>query len=184
MKQKNEIQSKQTVQKVKPGKFGTFIMNHKMVFFLLLALLALFLWAFIKMAIMKNQFEKQTIELKTQCENKIDSLTALQLELTSKTFAWAIRSELTRDNKEQVNQFFASFIKESGVNKVEFVDATTAKVLLSTDKKDEGSMFGDQVALLTNKTIHFSNDSILHVISPVMGLNNKLGILVIDYVRK
>lgn len=181
MATKNEIQSEKSV---KPGKFGTYIMNHKMIFFLLLALIAVFLWAFIKTAIMKNQFEKQTLEIKKQCENKIDSITAQQMELTSKTFAWAIRSELTRDNKEQVNQFFTGFIKESGVVKVQFVDAISTKVLLSTDKKDEGSIFEDKVALFTTNTIHYTNDSILHVISPVMGLNNKLGVLVIDYSRK
>ncbi len=181
MATKNEIQSEKSV---KSGKFGTYIMNHKMIFFLLLALIAVFLWAFIKTTIMKNKFEKQTLEIKKQCENKIDSITAQQMELTSKTFAWAIRSEITRDNKEQVNQFFAGFIKESGVIKIQFVDAISSKVLLSTDKKDEGSMFEDKIALLTNNTIHFNNDSILHVITPVMGLNTKLGVLVIQYLKK
>jgi len=63
------------------------------------------------------------------------------------------------------------------------IDATTSKVTLSTDKKDEGSIFTNQVALLTTETIHFTEDSVLNVISPVMGLNNKLGVLVIQYRR-
>jgi len=184
MATENEIQEKKTLQPKKPGKIGIYIMNHKMIFSLLFALVVVFLWAIIKMYFMENSFEKQTAELKISYENKIDSLTSKQLELTSKVFSWAVRSELTRENKEQVNQFFLSFIKEPGVTKVEFVDATTSKVTLSTDKKDEGTAFTNQVALMTDETIHFTEDSVLNVITPVMGLNNKLGILVIEYIRK
>lgn len=173
--------SEQSATKAKSSRFGGFLMNHKMVFFLLITLIVFVLWAFIKMYIMNNQFEKQTSELKTRYENKIDSLTALKLELTSKTFAWAVRSELIRDNKEQVNQFFTAFIKEPGIIKVEFVDAFTSRITLSTDKKDEGMVFEDPIALVTEKVIHLQNDSILTIYSPVMGLNNKLGSLIIKY---
>jgi len=34
---------------------------------------------------------------------------------------------------------------------------------------------------MTTKTISFKNDSILNIITPVMGLNTKLGVLVIEY---
>jgi len=184
MVKENENLTEQSGQTKKSGKIATFIKNHKLVFSLLVALVVVFLWAIIKMYFMENSFEKQTAEMKAAYENKIDSLTASQLVLTSKVFSWAIRSELTRENREQVNQFFLSFIKEPGVTKVEYVDATTAKVMLSTDKKDEGTVFTDQVSLMTTETINFKNDSILNVISPVMGLNNKMGILIIEYIRK
>jgi len=108
-------------------------------------------------------------------------LTTKQLMLSSKVFSWAIRSELTRENKEQVNQFFLNFIKEPGVSKVEFVNALDGRVMLSTNKKDEGLVFPNQVALATTETINYRNDSVLSIVSPVMGLNNKLGVLVIEY---
>lgn len=180
----NENSTRKVEQTKKPSKIGTYILSHKLVFSLLFALVVVSLWAFIKMSMMEKRFEKQTAELTTSYENKIDSLTAKQLMLTSKVFAWAVRSELTRENKEQVNQFFLSFIKESGVNKVAYVDAKTLKVTLSTDKKDEGTVYTNQVALMTNEAINFTEDSVLNVISPVMGLNNKLGVLVIEYQRK
>ena len=162
-------------------KSGSFISRHKLVFTLLLVIAVISLWAFFKIWSLENQFKKDTLKMKSDFENKIDSLTSKQLILTSNVFSWAIRSELTRENKEQVNQYFLSFIKERGVNKVEFVDALNSKVTLSTNKKDEGTVFTDQVALMTTKTISFKNDSVLNIISPVMGLNNKLGVLVIEY---
>jgi len=167
----------------KPSKLKIFILNHKLIFSLIFIVIVVFLWAIIKMNMMEKQFEKQSLEQKTAYENKIDSLTAKHLVLTSKVFSWAIRSELTRENKEQVNQFFLSFIKEPGVTKVAFVDAKTSKVTLSTDKKDEGTPYTDQVALLTDETIQYRNDSVYSIISPVMGLNNKIGVLVIEYIQ-
>jgi len=176
--------SRNTRMDKKPGKLKIFILNHKVVFSLIFILVVVFLWAIIKMSLMEKQFEKQNLEQKAFFENKIDSLTAKHMMLTSKVFSWAVRSELTRENKEQVNQFFLSFIKEPGVTKVEFVDAKTSKVTLSTDKKDEGTLYSNQVALLTDETIQFKNDSVFSIISPVMGLNNKLGVLAIEYSQK
>lgn len=176
----NVYQPGQTDVKKEPSKFGAFILRHKMVFTLLIILLGVLLWAFIKMDSMENQFDKQKMEMQTTYENRIDSLTAYQLVLTSKVFSWAIRSELTRENNEQVNQFFLNFIQEPGVTNVKLVDANTSRVLLSTDKNDEGSMFTNP-AMLTDKPIYQLKDSVLQVISPVMGLNNKIGVLVIEY---
>jgi len=161
--------------------FGAYILKHKMVFTLLLLIVIISLWAFIKISIVENQYKKDFLKMKSGYENKIDSSTAKHLILTSKVFSWAIRSELTRENKEQVNQFFLSFIKEPGVSKVEFVNASDSKVALSTNKKDEGTTFTDQVAIMTTKAINYKNDSVLTIVSPVMGLNNKLGVLVIEY---
>jgi L-lactate utilization protein LutC len=163
------------------SKFGVYILKHKMVFTLLLIIVIISLWAFIKIGIIENQYKKEFLKMKSDYENKMDSITAKQLMLSSKVFSWAIRSELTRENKEQVNQFFLNFIKEPGVSKVEFVNASDAKVALSTNKKDEGTTFTDQVAIMTTQTINYRNDSVLTIVSPVMGLSNKLGVLVIEY---
>lgn len=166
----------------KPSKLGAFILKHKLVFSLLFALIVVFLWAVIKMSIMEKRFEKQLTEQTSMYETRIDSLTAGHLELTSKMLSLAVRSELTRNNKEQVNLFFLNLIREPGVQKVMLVDAATSKVLISTDKKDEDTYFADPV-LATEKTVHHSSNSTLRVVSPVMGLNNKIGVLVIEYSR-
>lgn len=164
----------------KPNKFAAFIFSHKLVFSLLFALIILFLWAFIKISITEKRYEKQIQEQKALYENKIDSLIVKHLELTSEMLSLAVRSELTRDNREQVNQFFLSFIKEEGVSKVMLVDAATTKVLISTDKKDEQTFFTDLV-LATEKTVHQIDGELLRVVTPVMGLNSKIGILIIEY---
>ena len=180
----NKLENHSKEKEMKKSKFGAFILRHKMVFTLLFIILVISLWAFIKISLIENQTKKDILKLKSDYENKLDSLTAKNLMLTSKVFSWAIRSELTRDNKEQVNQFFLNFIKEPGVSKVEFVNALDGKVSLSTNKKDEGSAYTNQVALLTNETINYKTDSVMNIVTPVMGLSNKLGVLVIEYNMK
>jgi len=177
----NKLENQSKEKEMKKSKFGAFVLRHKMVFTLLFIILVISLWAFIKISLIENQSKKDILKLKSDYENRLDSITAKNLMLTSKVFSWAIRSELTRDNKEQVNQFFLNFIKEPGVSKVEFVNALDGKVSLSTNKKDEGSAYTNQVALLTNETINYKTDSVLNVVTPVMGLNNKLGVLVIEF---
>jgi len=177
----NKSQKASTDKANTKGNFGELVLRHKLITFLIAVLVIVSLWAFIKISLLENKFKKDTLKLKSDYENKIDSLTTKQLMLSSKVFSWAIRSELTRENKEQVNQFFLNFIKEPGVSKVEFVNALDGRVMLSTNKKDEGLVFPNQVALATNETINYRNDSVLSIVSPVMGLNNKLGVLVIEY---
>ena len=177
----NKSQKASTDKANTKGNFGELVLRHKFITFLIAVLVIVSLWAFIKISLLENKFKKDTLKLKSDYENKIDSLTTNQLMLSSKVFSWAIRSELTRENKEQVNQFFLNFIKEPGVGKVEFVNALDGRVMLSTNKKDEGLVFPNQVALATTETINYRNDSVLSIVSPVMGLNNKLGVLVIEY---
>jgi len=177
----NKSENQENKKVIKKSKFGAFILRHKLVFSLLIIIVVISLWSFIKISLIENQFKKDTLKLRSDYENKLDSITTKNLMLTSKVFSWAIRSELTRENKEQVNQFFLSIIKEPGVSKVEFVRAPDGKITLSTNKKDEGSIYTNQVALMSNETINFKTDSVLNVVTPVMGLNNKLGVLVIEY---
>jgi len=177
----NKSQKASTDKANTKGNFGELVLRHKLITFLIAVLVIVSLWAFIKISLLENKFKKDTLKLKSDYENKIDSLTTKQLMLSSKVFSWAIRSELTRENKEQVNQFFLNFIKEPGVSKVEFVNALDGRVALSTNKKDEGLVFPNQVALATTEIINYRNDSVLSIVSPVMGLNNKIGVLVIEY---
>ncbi len=179
MKNQNETEvTGNQVTKKEKSKLSRFILRHKMVFFLLLVIIGLGSWSFIKIKLMENKFS-------TEYENKLDSLTTKQMIMTTEVFSWAVRSELTRENKEQVNQFFTKLILNPSVLNIKFIDATNSKVSLSTDKKDLGMTLSNPEfqtdKIITSKS---KNDSVISIISPVMGLNNKIGTLVIDYQLK
>ena len=176
----NDQKNTETSMEKKPGKISTYIKTHKMVIFLVLVLIVFGAWAFIRMNVMNSKFEKQQTKLIENYEHRIDSINGVNLQTTSKVFAWAIRSELIRQNQDQVNQYFLTYIHEPKVLKISYIDNVSSKILISTDKKEEGTQYGG-TEIAKDSTFIQLKDSTFNVITPVMGLNQRLGTLVIDY---
>lgn len=156
--------------------FVRWILNHKLSSFLLLLLLVVFFWSLIKSAVRERHFESE----KQKLISSYDSLNVTTMENTAKVFSWAIRGEMTRDNMEQVNQYFMHFIKGPNVNKILLIDPSKQKVILSTDKKDEGSLVSDTSILNAEDVFHRTDQTGTKIISPVMGLNSKMAVLVLE----
>jgi hypothetical protein len=146
-----------------------YIRNHKMIFFLLLLLAIGAGWAGIKILTLKRGFNKE----KTAITNRF-------AEETARVFSWAIRGEMLRENKDQVNQYFLNLVKEPGFRKIQLVDVSNSTIIISTDKKDEGSVVSDTTILNASVARQLPNGDLLRTITPVMGLNSRMAVLVID----
>lgn len=146
-----------------------FIWNHKLVLFLLLIIIVGAGWAAVKYYSLQRSLKKEKL-----------AITSKFVEETSRVFSWAIRSEMQRDNLEQVNQFFMTLVKEPGFRKIQLIDVKNSKVLISTDKKDEGTLVSDTTVLNASVVKHQIDGDIIRSVTPVMGLNSRIGILVID----
>ncbi len=169
----------------KENKFLNFILRNKIVVILILLLFGVFFWALIKMHYMEKDFNTQKSEIINKYELKFDSLNVAKMELVSTVFSWAIRSELSRENMEQVNQFFLNFIKVPDVEKVQLVNYDSSKILISTDKKDEGQAITDPKLFVSDTLRYYKTDSgHIKYITPIMGLNKRIGSLVIDIKSK
>lgn len=149
----------------------SYILRHKLVFFLLLTLIIVTAWAAIKVFTLKRNFN-----------NEKEQISSSYMEETAKVFSWAIRSEMVRDNRDQVNQFFTNLIKEPGFKKIQLVSISNSKVIISTDKKDEGTVVSDTAILNADIVKHWTEKGDMRIIAPVMGLNSRIGVLVIDRV--
>ena len=161
-------------------KFLKFLLRNKIVVILILLLFGVFFWAFIKMNLMERDFKIQKSVIVNTYELRIDSINLAKMELVSTVFSWAIRSELTRENMEQINEFFLNFIKVPDVEKVQLLNYDNSKILISTDKKDEGEAITNRKLFASDTLQYFKTDSD-HVtyITPIMGLNKRIGSLVI-----
>lgn len=106
------------------------------------------------------------------------------LKLLAKPYVWAIRNELLSGNTQQVHAYANEMVKEKNFQSI-VVANDKGIILSSTNKKNEGKDFttiGKPEYLSGNTTIVENiNDSILVMKSPVMGFNNKLGILMITF---
>ncbi|MBP8793481.1 MAG: hypothetical protein KBH29_09910, partial [Lutibacter sp.] len=81
-----------------------------------------------------------------------------------------------RENSEQVNQFFNDFVKNEDIIKLQYINATTHEIQISTDKKDEG-VVNPTYKDINEQTISQDSTSI-ELATPINGLNTKLGIFV------
>lgn len=177
---KQIVRNEKNSEEKKESRILTFVKKHKFVFFLIVVIISLLLWAVIKIQIVEKRSVKEKEQLVNLYEQKMDSLHLSNMELTSKVFSWAIRSEMTRQNMEQVNQFFSAFVKEPNIRKVQLIDPVTAKVLLSSDKKDEGTTVEDPTILQAEKPVRIFGTTGDVIINPVMGLDTRIGVLVIE----
>lgn len=106
----------------------------------------------------------------------MNTLNHNRIKETAKIFSWAIRGELLRENKEQINLYFNEFIKNSEVVKLQLINPETGVIETSTDKNDIGtsnvlfSKFNDQVIK--------QDENSFQVITPISGLNKKIAVFV------
>lgn len=174
------LQDAENMEEKKESKILNFLKKHWFVFLLIVLAIIILLWAVIKIQIIEKRSSEEKKQLIDLYQQRMDSLHLSDMELTSRVFSWAVRSEMTRQNMEQVNQFFSGFVKEPNVKKVMLIDPVTAKVLMSSDKKDEGSIIDDAMILKAETTMHLPGETYNKIISPVMGLDTRIGVLVIE----
>ena len=146
--------------------------------FLLLAIIAgLFFWKQIAV-------EQTRKEVTQKADNIITKQNTTFLQLAVTPLVWAVRSEMIRGNFDQINQYMISFVREPNVNEVVLVKPDGV-VLLATNKSLEGTRATDsfpEAALQVETTMvtPLQNRGLMAA-SPIMGLNKKLGVLIIVY---
>jgi len=124
-----------------------------------------------------NELLSTTVE---RYETRIDSLRQVYMEQTVKVFAWVVRSELSRNNFEEINRYFLEFVQINKVDKVSLIDPISRLVLVSSDKKKEGTpalatVFSEIPSLQTRRS-----DKGLNIVVPIMGIERKVGILSVE----
>lgn len=107
------------------------------------------------------------------------------LKLLSKPLVWSIRSEILRDNLEQVNILTKDIVKEKNIQVI-YVIEPAGKIIISTDKKLEGKMATGIVEsdLLESDSVlmsHTISTGVTSLTAPVMGYDRRLGIVILVY---
>lgn len=127
------------------NKFLDLLKKNIVAIVLGLILIIVLIWYSVKMSNSDREFEKHKTELITKSENEKsalitkhknekDSLKINNLESESRIFSWSVRSELMRNNTENLNQLVNAFVRESGADLVQLIDPATKIVTLSSDK--------------------------------------------------
>lgn len=122
-------------------------------------------------------------DLSAQADSALSKQNKQLLKLSAKPLVWAIRSEMLRNNLDEINVFNTDLVKERNVTEITLLNAA-GKIINSTDKKLEDTMAKpDYLALLKSDTVSVNsiNDSLNLLVAPVMGYQSKLGAVILKY---
>ena len=108
------------------------------------------------------------------------------IKQTIKPLAWSIRSEMLRDNRDNVDNYQNAFVRDPGFTNLMIVN-NDGKVWVSTNKMFEGTTFTDafDAIFLNQNEIYLQGemtDREIKVSAPIMGLERRLGTLFVIYI--
>ena len=130
--------------------------------------MVIFIWFSIKIRINDKTFNNEKTQLITQYESKIDSLQIKHLEFATEVFSWSVRSELLRNNTENLNQLLSILFISPKAKKMQLVNPKDNIVLLSSDKKFEGTTLETTAFSNLTNTKVYTKEILVKIVSPVM----------------
>ena len=93
------------------AKSVLFLKKNLISVILFVALILSSIWFTVKINNNSNHFENVKTQLILKYETELDSLQIQHLEFASTVFSWSIRSEMLRNNTENLNQLLAILSK-------------------------------------------------------------------------
>lgn len=171
--------AKKEVKGKRIKKRSTLLISKKVVAVLILLLLVVVVWSMLQVRINESHFDKEKAQLMERNEIIIDSLQIEHLTFSTVVFSWSVRSELLRNNTENVNQLLTEFVKKSGANLVQVIDADDNTILLSSDKKFENTTYLGAFPEEIWETVRLKEKDADKVFTPVMGFSSMIGILLV-----
>ncbi|MFN4122722.1 MAG: hypothetical protein ACK4GL_05380 [Flavobacteriales bacterium] len=146
-------------------------------------ILILIFWMFINSLGHRKAIKAQQQKLQETIqiyEHKLDSLNQNGFENMIRIFAWSVRSELLRNNMEEVSRYSNELLQYNGIQKISLVDPSTRLITFSTDKKEEGQSAMETVFVDIPGLRSKRDGNQIQLILPVMGVDRKLAILMVE----
>lgn len=165
------------------AKSKNILQRHPLVFILLGAIIISVLWGIFKTKQLEKAHASVVEQIKLDHQEQLDSIGLVNAIQVISSLTWAVRSEMTRDNMEQVNTYFIQLIKEPSIETIQLVDHSTGNILLSTNKKDEGTLLKNEFVLNAKSPVSQLQNNRIISAAPVYGLSQQLGVLVIERMR-
>lgn len=133
---------------------------------------------------MSRQFEADRSALLSDLKARVEANTDETKRQFGMALAWAVRGEMIRNNLDQVDQFFGEIVKLPHTERVVLADAS-GTVRVSTDRRHLGAALTTLVpveATLADKVeVRVQAEGPKLLVIPVMGLNSRLGTVVVSY---
>ena len=152
--------------------------------FLIIVIIGLFAWSQIERNNFDKKLEANKVEIITNARQIINESRKNLLLDVSRSLSWAVRSEITRNNYDQANQYLNEFVRARQYNLAVFAD-NDGNIVMSTDKRMEQTPIADyyeaNITGVQDVSVQTLADNKWLAVAPVMGLNTRMGTLLIIY---
>ncbi|MFP5381584.1 MAG: hypothetical protein ACLGG4_04905 [Gammaproteobacteria bacterium] len=133
-------------------------------------------------AAMTAQFETDRQALLGRLRSRFDTETDESRRQFGLALAWAVRSEMIRNNLDQVDQFFTEIVRLPNTERA-VLAGTDGKILVSTDRRhvgaDAAALVGAEALQQGQVSVRAAQDGARDLVIPVMGLNSRLGTVIV-----
>ncbi len=147
---------------------------------------AMYVWKSVSERKLRSEYDMQKQEMVIAATSILSSRTEKLLNAVMQPFVWSVRTELLKDNYDQIDSYLTQFVKQDEFNSVMLI-TPDMEIKVSTDKKLEGAIMKDEnikAAMNTNSIVITKanpDDQEMIISAPVMGFNSKLGTIVVFY---
>lgn len=154
----------------------------------LVILLFIFAWKLIAVgqveAEMAKQLANERVLITQEAREYADKQYIKEEERFGQVLSWAVRGELIRNNLDQVDQYLNELVRMKDTDRVVLI-SEEGKLLVSTDKRLEDANISDlypnEVLQADKITVVTNVDDKKLLVVPVMGLNNRIAVIVVSY---
>lgn len=151
---------------------------------LVILLGVMYVWKLIDDHNTGSQLEQQKSRLAQRAQQQLTEQGANLLKFSVMSLAWAVRSDMMAGNLPQINNYFNELVRLPQIRQITLVRAD-GLIVLSTNKKLQGQPGGSHFPATLLRQDHVSvgpdGSGGLQAVSPVFGLNRRLGVLIIAY---
>jgi hypothetical protein len=145
---------------------------------------ALWIWKDLQIDSIQKSHASREKTIQEASDLRIQQMKTRYLKLIARSYAWAIRNEIVRGNKEQLDFYGKQMVKDMNFISV-IVLNKNGRVISAMSKEFENIDFASishpYYLDLDSTIINKISDRFWVVASPVMGANDKLGTVVINY---
>lgn len=133
---------------------------------------------------MAKKLESERMSITQQAREYADQQYTKEEERFGQILSWAVRSELIRNNIDQIEQYLGEIVKMKDTERVDLIN-DEGQLLVSTDKRFEESkandLFPKEILNLQKITLKSDVNNNKILVIPVMGLNKKIATVVVSY---
>jgi hypothetical protein len=154
--------------------------KHFLSLLLLLGIVVAVVWGVIGKNSLEKEYKAKIEQLNSDHSKAMDRIIQEKAEIATSTLALAVRSELIDENNDQVNQYFLQMIKNKEISKIMLINHVNGKILMSTNKKDEGQTFENKNLRNAKNVVSEVKTEMILTATPIMGLNSQMAVIVLE----